>query len=521
MPSSRRPSFSATRRLGVLRGTIAASSRCSAQRLERVAHDQHDAFGHVPVAGERLVDPVADVAIWNGPRCTLPRLTSPAKRPSARNRPNPYAASKCRCRSHAPQRARNASRSSAGSALPGSGIGSHRSSHSRHRIATSRHASQSSARSGRSTTRGADELGHVSAPPRSRRGSPDPRARTGRRARRRSTTARIARRSTLALRVFGSAVGEAHRRGLERRTEVLGDARARAPSRNASSASTPGRDDDEHPERLALQLVGNTDRGRLHHRGMRDEHGLDLGRTEPLARELDRVVGAAVQEPLAVVGDAREVAVPPHVGPARPVGLEVALADPATGRGSSPATASCTRARRPRRAPAGRRRRTRRPPCRARARRASTATAAATTCGDRKHAPTSVPPEMLITGQRPPPTTSKYQRHGASFHGSPVDARTRSDDRSCARTGVVAVRHQRADQRRRHTEDRDAMALDERPQPVGTGVVGRAVVEHQRPAVGERADDLPRPHDPADVGEPEQPLARVAGPSGTRPLRRS
>src|SRR3954466_10276846 len=56
-------------------------------------------------------------------------------------------------------------------------------------------------------------------------------------------------------------------------------------------------------------------------------------------------------------------------------------------------------------------------------------------CGERKQAPTSVPPEMLMTGQRPPPTTSKYHRQGASFHGSPVDASTRSDDRSCAFTG--------------------------------------------------------------------------------------
>src|SRR5690349_5831301 len=56
-------------------------------------------------------------------------------------------------------------------------------------------------------------------------------------------------------------------------------------------------------------------------------------------------------------------------------------------------------------------------------------------CCERKHAPTSVPPEMLMTGQRPPPTTSKYHRHGDSFHGSPVEPRTRSDDRSCLRTG--------------------------------------------------------------------------------------
>src|SRR4051812_9217965 len=56
--------------------------------------------------------------------------------------------------------------------------------------------------------------------------------------------------------------------------------------------------------------------------------------------------------------------------------------------------------------------------------------------GDRKQAPTSVPPEMLMTGHLAPPTTSKYQRHGASFHGSPVDPRTRKVERSWACTGA-------------------------------------------------------------------------------------
>ena len=126
-----------------------------------------------------------------------------------------------------------------------------------------------------------------------------------------------------------------------------------------------------------------------------------------------------------------------------------------------------------------------------------------------------------MTGQRPPPTTSKYHRHGASFHGSPVEARTRSDDRSCARTGSSPCAISARIERRRHAEHVDAVPLDERPQPVGSGIVGRAVVEHERAAVGERADDLPRPHDPADVGEPEQPLAARAGRSGTRPPRRS
>ena len=50
--------------------------------------------------------------------------------------------------------------------------------------------------------------------------------------------------------------------------------------------------------------------------------------------------------------------------------------------------------------------------------------------GERKHAPTSVPPEQLMIGQRPPPTSSKSQRYGSGFHGSPVVTIVRSDERS-------------------------------------------------------------------------------------------
>src|SRR4029453_3285452 len=50
--------------------------------------------------------------------------------------------------------------------------------------------------------------------------------------------------------------------------------------------------------------------------------------------------------------------------------------------------------------------------------------------GDRKHAPTSVPPEQLMIGHRPPPTSSKSQRYGSGFHGSPGGTIVRSDERS-------------------------------------------------------------------------------------------
>src|SRR6476619_8660874 len=45
--------------------------------------------------------------------------------------------------------------------------------------------------------------------------------------------------------------------------------------------------------------------------------------------------------------------------------------------------------------------------------------------GERKQAPTSVPPDRLMIGQRPSPPTSNSQRYGSGFHGSPVEARIR------------------------------------------------------------------------------------------------
>src|SRR6478672_13901125 len=39
---------------------------------------------------------------------------------------------------------------------------------------------------------------------------------------------------------------------------------------------------------------------------------------------------------------------------------------------------------------------------------------------ERKTAPTSVPPVMLMIGQRPPPTRSNSHSYGSGFQGSPV-----------------------------------------------------------------------------------------------------
>src|SRR3954454_24877491 len=45
--------------------------------------------------------------------------------------------------------------------------------------------------------------------------------------------------------------------------------------------------------------------------------------------------------------------------------------------------------------------------------------------------PVSVCHHVSISGQRPPPTFSKYHIHASGLMGSPTDPSTRSDDRSC------------------------------------------------------------------------------------------
>src|SRR4051794_16232896 len=53
----------------------------------------------------------------------------------------------------------------------------------------------------------------------------------------------------------------------------------------------------EDPGRLALDLVRHADGRRLPHRRVPDGGGLELGRADPLAGDVHRVVAAAVQEP--------------------------------------------------------------------------------------------------------------------------------------------------------------------------------------------------------------------------------
>ena len=94
--------------------------------------------------------------------------------------------------------------------------------------------------------------------------------------------------------------------------------------------------------------------------------------------------------------------------------------------------------------------------------------------GERKHAPTSVPPEQLMIGTREPPTFSASHRYGL---GVPrlAGRHERAQRREVRRR--IAVREQRPDERRREPERRDALVLDRRPEPMGVRPVGGALRE--------------------------------------------
>ena len=84
-----------------------------------------------------------------------------------------------------------------------------------------------------------------------------------------------------------------------------------------------------------------------------------------------------------------------------------------------------------------------------------------------------------------------------------------SVDRSCARTGPVPsgmrARISVGETPRVVTPWRSTSD----PEAVGPGMGRRPLVQQDGRAERERADDLPRPHDPSEVGRPVQDLARV------------
>src|SRR5262245_5327195 len=89
---------------------------------------------------------------------------------------------------------------------------------------------------------------------------------------------------------------------------------------------TVGLCDAEDPRHLALHLVRNADRRRLGDDPAANRSRLELRRADSLAGDVQRVVAAPVQEPVAVGVDRRPVAVRPDAGKAPPVRILEALA---------------------------------------------------------------------------------------------------------------------------------------------------------------------------------------------------
>ena len=126
--------------------------------------------------------------------------------------------------------------------------------------------------------------------------------------------------------------------------------------------------------------------------------------------------------------------------------------------------------------------------------------------GERKQVPTSVPPEMLMIGRRPSPTTVENQRYGSGFHGSPLEARIRRVERSWLAHRLLAVRHEDADESRRDAEHGDAMALALAPEAVGRHG-GESLTGDDRRPVDAAADHHSHRDHPAEVGDPVQAVA--------------
>ena len=139
--------------------------------------------------------------------------------------------------------------------------------------------------------------------------------------------ARTARLTIFALRVFGSADTKRIRSG---RKAFPSAAETAAPTSRASSspALQAGLRHAEDPRDLALDVVRHADRRRLCDPRVAERGRLELGGADPLARDVERVVGAPVEVPVAVIVDRRPVAVRPDAGEPPPVRVEVPLRIP-------------------------------------------------------------------------------------------------------------------------------------------------------------------------------------------------
>ncbi len=116
-------------------------------------------------------------------------------------------------------------------------------------------------------------------------------------------------------------------------------------------------------------------------------------------------------------------------------------------------------------------------------------------------APVSVCHHVSTTGQRSPPIVLVVPDPRFGIDGF-ADGSDEPQRRQVVPGGVlVAPLHERPDRSRRGVEDRHLVLLDDRPEAVLVGEVGRAFVHHARRAVRERpVDDVGVAGDPADVG---------------------
>src|SRR4029453_275117 len=69
---------------------------------------------------------------------------------------------------------------------------------------------------------------------------------------------------------------------------------------------------------------------------------------------------------------------------------------------------------------------------------------------------------------------------------------------------LIAITPQRADQSGRDAERRYLVAIYQRPDAIGFGKIGRAVIKHHRRAEEQGPENFPRTHHPAHVGHPEK-----------------
>src|SRR4029077_13976767 len=95
---------------------------------------------------------------------------------------------------------------------------------------------------------------------------------------------------------------------LERFPELVRDC-ARDLERERLRGLVPRLEDAEDPRDFALHGMWISDRGGFGDRVVRDGCRLELRRADALARDVERVVRTAVQEPVAVFVDRRPVAV--------------------------------------------------------------------------------------------------------------------------------------------------------------------------------------------------------------------